>query len=163
MRFERSFNNWIQQGNVTMQQRGLLNLLVKTLGLLLLSLILMGVFGALQTPTYAQELQKSESPAPPATIEQLAKEAAEWRETLRRAVDKLEAQQKQLEAAETLITLQKQVIESLEKRDQYREKEIEALRNALTAESRAKQLEAERATLAESQVKELDVGSHLKA
>lgn len=78
------------------------------------------------------------------------------RDTLTRAIDKIEKLNTALDKADELIEHQDRLIKSLEVRDQYRSKEIAALRDALTTEESLRRKEAERADLAEKRVTQLE-------
>jgi non-homologous end joining protein Ku len=70
-------------------------------------------------------------------------------------VKRLEAANEQLKLSTELIDKQKAEIASLEKRDEYRLREIDALKRAVEAETAATTLQRERADNAEKKVSEL--------
>src|SRR5262245_20401287 len=113
-------------------------------------LLILGIIALLKINSCAQEVPVSGlNTQESVTKKQLAEEATTWRETLRRALDKVEAQKLQIAEAEALMKLLQNLIDSLARRDEFRVKEIEALRNVIAAHDELKQLQAQRAELAE--------------
>lgn len=118
----------------------------------LLKLILLPALLLATTASSAAAQGSSASPA------KSAEEAAcrEIRRALSAALDKIERLNAETAAAAALVKEQDGLVSSLERRDEFRLREIDALKRAQAATEELREVERRRADLAEARVKELE-------
>jgi hypothetical protein len=78
------------------------------------------------------------------------------RDVLSRSFDRIDLMNAALDRADKVIDKQKTIIDALEKRDELRIREIDALQRALTAEEKVTLVYKEKAELAEARIQQIE-------